>query len=342
MSTNAVVSLVDDCTALDYVVMMQSLRDANPQLYNTIDKHIFTFGSLCDENKSIIQTLFPGVQETIIKPPSDKISYSGDREWGKAESTAYRPHYRYEIFNLTQYDNLVYLDTDLLIQGNIEKLFTTPPDKVQACKKWPQETRHSPLSVRYKNDIEERRLCRTLDDPLGSFNGGVLSLGKDILTPDTKHQLLKLQKEKNTPGNQQILNIYFQDLVEFLPQTYNFATEFYSEQIFHQRPPLDDQHIIHFVGPIKPSHGLKPHTRKMERMELRLIDPDSSIFRKIEKYVLTNPSSIIKLSFGDYQQECVGEEGCLELWLRWFKILKSTGVFIKPKKDSIITTHRVE
>ena len=83
MNTNAIVSLVDNHTALDYVVMIQSLRDTNPQLYDTVDKHMFTFGSLCDENRSVIQSLFPTIQETVISPSSDKISYRGNREWDK-------------------------------------------------------------------------------------------------------------------------------------------------------------------------------------------------------------------------------------------------------------------
>ena len=109
MTNNAVVSLVDDHTVLDYIVMMQSLKDTNTQLYDTVDKHLFTFGSLCDENRSVVQTLFPRVQETVINPALVNISYSGDREWGKDPSTTYQPHYRYEIFNLDKYDNLVYL-----------------------------------------------------------------------------------------------------------------------------------------------------------------------------------------------------------------------------------------
>ena len=342
MNTNAIVSLVDNHTALDYVVMIQSLRNNNPQLYDTVDKHMFTFGSLCDENRSVIQSLFPTIQETVISPSSDKISYSGNREWGENPSTVYQPHYRYEIFNLSDYDNLVYLDTDLLIQGNVEKLFTTPAGKIRASKKWPQPTLEQDFHPRYTIEMEARITQKTLDDSLGSFNGGVLSFGQGVSTLDTKSQLLKLQKTKTTPGNQQILNTYFEDRVDFIPQTYNFSTEFYSNKIFKIRPILDDQHIIHFVGPFKPSHTLKSNNKKMESMSLHLVDPQSSLFRKIEKNAISNSRAIVKLGFGDYQQDCAGEEGCFELWLRWFKVLENTGIFIRPRKDTIRSTREVQ
>jgi lipopolysaccharide biosynthesis glycosyltransferase len=342
MNTNAIVSLVDNHTALDYVVMIQSLRDTNPQLYDTVDKHMFTFGSLCDENRSVIQSLFPTIQETVISPSSDKISYRGNREWGQNPSTVYQPHYRYEIFNLSDYDNLVYLDTDLLIQGNIEKLFTTPAGKIRASKKWPQPTLERDLLPRYTIEMEVVIRQRNLDDSLESFNGGVLSFGEGVSTLDTKSQLLKLQKTKTTPGNQQILNMYFKDRVDFNPQTYNFSTEFYSNKIFRIRPILDDQHIIHFVGSAKPSHALIPNNRRMEDMVLYFSDPENSLFRKIEKNAISNSRTIVKLGFGDSQQDLAGEDGCFELWLRWFKALESTGIFIRPRKDTIHSTRGVQ
>ena len=77
-------------------------------------------------------------------------------------------------------------------------------------------------------------------------------------------------------------------------------------------------------------------------MSLHFVDPQSSLFRKIEKNAISNSRAIVKLGFGDYQQDCVGEEGCFELWLRWFKVLESTGVFIRPRKDIIHSTREVQ
>ena len=82
MKSKAVVSLVDDSTFLDYLIMMFSFKKYNSSLYNDIDKIMFTFGELCDENRLFLETVLPTIQEKKIDTSFYPfIKYSGSRDW---------------------------------------------------------------------------------------------------------------------------------------------------------------------------------------------------------------------------------------------------------------------
>lgn len=154
---------------------------------------------------------------------------------------------RYLIPQMLPEDRVLYLDSDLVVDGNIDQLFSLPfgGKKILAAKEFP--------------------------DP-GAFNSGVVVMDNKELkkTAHLSATLLKMGNNTDLPnGDQTVLNQYFQGQIGELPAIYNYQAGFdydafwnnvlNPQLILRKLDEVKDPKIIHFVSRDKPfnfiSHG---------------------------------------------------------------------------------------
>ena len=172
------------------------------------------------EKKIKYKFLFHKINEDFYK---ELVFDGGVRKW------TFNPAYRYEIFTLEQYDKILYLDCDTLIQKNILDIFKLKCN-FGACR----------LNKKIEKDYSDYK----------GFNGGVLVIGKRYLNRRTQDTLIDMSKRfANITGNQVILNKLFSKKVKYLDQTYNVTTDIINNDL------LNSGKIIHFIGEEKPWSG---------------------------------------------------------------------------------------
>jgi asparagine synthetase B (glutamine-hydrolysing) len=184
---------------------------------------VLCWGNLSEDNKCRIHALYS--QTRFIEV--DLLQYQdatadGHREWN------YIPAVRFEMFSLSQYNRVVYVDSDVVVVKDIRGLFETPIS-FGACALKPG----SGMELRNR----------------GGFNAGVLTVGPEFLTEDIRKELLTIAKSQRWSGNQTVLNLLFEHRVTYLPPSYNVTTDLLTDD------NIEKARIIHFIGHEKPWHS---------------------------------------------------------------------------------------
>ena len=157
-----------------------------------------------------------------------------------------------EAFNLQGYDKVVYVDSDALIVGNVSDLFSAPGD-LAAC----------PDMALARGLVRDRRTFRLVSPAAvprdtvftRSFNSGVLSIGKPLLSGETFGALERLVTEdvlapvETGHTDQFVLNTHFDRSVSLLPRRFNYLVN-----DGHRRAALGpgEARIVHYAGRPKP------------------------------------------------------------------------------------------
>lgn len=128
-----------------------------------------------------------------------------------------------EVFHLTEYEQVLYLDSDILCQGNMNSLWTLPASFAACADAGLHEGlgRHPLTFETLHSDIPDIK-------PIESFNAGMFFFRPQLLADDSFSQLLKwLQPSvftQVTTGHtdQYLLNRHFQGQVHWLNAGYNY------------------------------------------------------------------------------------------------------------------------
>lgn len=151
-----------------------------------------------------------------------------------------------------QQDRILFMDADIMCQGNMSELFTLPlEDKVAAVvperdKVWWQSRAQG---------LE----CPELEN--GYFNAGLLLINVSAWAQEyVSAKALTMLSDKNIASklsylDQDLLNITLAGKVEFID--YKFNTQFslnYELKSEVVNPITDETVLIHFIGPTKPWH----------------------------------------------------------------------------------------
>jgi len=146
----------------------------------------------------------------------DTIEFAKQRDW------LFSPAYRFEIFKLKKYKSILYMDTDILVISNFLDIFQM--DKLSVCNL------HRVTNNYY------------FENKFQGFNAGVMLIPQAFLKAKIASDLIKLCKKTKFNGNQEPLNLYFKDYINFLPQSYNTTTDLLTVE------NLEVAKIIHFIG----------------------------------------------------------------------------------------------
>lgn len=187
------------------------------------------YWSLCNERKEQLKKMY----SNIIFKKVDNEDYllcnfsTFPRAWG------YNCAYRFEIFTLKNYERIIYIDCDFLVQNN--------------------------LSVLFKKDIDFGAVKAEADCmPQGNkrFNAGLLVIGKKYLNINVKKELIKLcmgpapifNNSQQWISDEPILNTYFKDIT-YIKKKFNYlVTTLEVDNI--------DNNNYHFNGDRKPYNAL--------------------------------------------------------------------------------------
>jgi len=238
------------------LVLFESLKNTNPQIKN--------FVVLVNEkiDRRIINDLDNRGYKVIIKN-----SISSPNVYNKKYTHWSNTFDKFNIFGLTEYDKIVYLDSDMYINRNIDELFLLP---------------HMSASIAGQD----------MNKDWDNLNSGMMVIvpNQDIVTGLI--DLLKSRDYENI-GDQDLIGEYFdwhnQNLK--ISENYNLFAGYIDYYINKLNYNLDNLSIIHFVGTKKPwmedeegrKRLLEEKNKQGKKYEALFLNKYFDLLNKIEK-----------------------------------------------------------
>lgn len=166
--------------------------------------------------------------------------------------------YSLEIFNMTTYDKVVYLDSDMYCAGDIQELFLLEHPLAACLDGFSYKTRLRPImqQARLTLTTKRERYGKQFDD---SFNSGILVVGPPILSKHHYKALVNmldyeawLTLGKSIFTDQMVINRYFEGQFSIISSQYNYMVFLAGYLNYVDKVSFQDAKIIHFAGSIKP------------------------------------------------------------------------------------------
>lgn len=199
---------------IGFEVMLKSLIENNPRIVSenipfTIISNDLTFDDLTTSKK---------IHDNILLKNYDEYKYKKIDEL-KSDQTGFGDYTKYEIFSLSDYDKLIFLDSDTIILGNIDYL------------------------IDYREDFGAVRELY-----IDQFNTGVMVIGRKFLSEKITDDLINLTLLYGITEHfdQDIINLYFNDVINVIPIEYNYLKT-YSKQVFVNTGLPKYIKILHFI-----------------------------------------------------------------------------------------------
>ena len=123
------------------------------------------------------------------------------------------------VFSLTEYEKVVYLDSDMLILENIDHLFNQPPITMTSNLPYAKESNNSCIMIIEPNKKDYEGLLNKMQE----FD----------------------QRKRDKIGDQDIINAYFKDKVKILDESYNMM-RFISKNKKQYYDVLTDNYIYKY------------------------------------------------------------------------------------------------
>ncbi|MCG6863548.1 MAG: hypothetical protein LJE70_20160, partial [Chromatiaceae bacterium] len=174
----------------------------------------------------------------------------------------YRRLFSLEVFRLSAYRRLVYVDSDIYCSGDISELFTRPETLLACPDGFTYEDRVMAMMTEDAPSAPAERYGRSFKS---SFNAGVLGIGESLTGEETYRALLgmldhatwrRMGPSKFT--DQMVLNLYFEGRFTALPARFNYMVFLEEYQKCLDRVSLLDARLVHFAGAIKPWNRYDP------------------------------------------------------------------------------------
>jgi lipopolysaccharide biosynthesis glycosyltransferase len=199
---------------IGFEVMLKSLIDNNPRISNENLPFLIISNELKEEDLQVPRK----IHNNISLKRFDEERYK-EINILKHNATAFGDYTKYEIFDIEDVDKIIFLDSDTLILGNIDKL------------------------IDYKRDLAAVR-----DLYIDQFNTGVMVIGKKYLKRKVVDDLIQLTLTFGITEHldQDIINNYFIDEIEELSLSYNFL-KIYHKQLFSRVGLPKHVKILHYV-----------------------------------------------------------------------------------------------
>lgn len=226
----AFVTTLDDSYVPGFLLTLHSMFRSCKSFH--WDLVILEWGNLSDCNKRIIESMYTKTRFKRVNESSYFNNHGHDdviRKWN------YNCNYRFDIFCLTEYEKIVYFDSDILFGVDMRELLDIEL-QFGACA--------MPTYTHYNHVLNSK-----------IFNAGLMVIGESCLGEHIKQELIDIA---NSPpptkclhsnkwfGNQPILNNYFYSKTTWLPQKYNYLTEDLTLAAFNH--PIN----LHYAGSKKP------------------------------------------------------------------------------------------
>ena len=225
--------------------------------------------ALTDEQKQVIASLIEEKSNVSVRYFNPE-SFFKDMKYFMADRLPIEGFFRAAAaFFLTEYDKIIYMDSDVLVKADIAELYETDVDgfllgAVQdlVAKGFLNMKKKSP----YASDFIYRAKHRMgLKDPSQYFNSGVMLLNcREIRDSFQWQNMLDYWRQVEFKSDDQdMFNALFEGRVKFLDRTWNVFSTINPEmeKIYKQAPEVDYEayvksreapKIVHFITEMKP------------------------------------------------------------------------------------------
>jgi len=263
MSDNiAILLALNDNFVLSMKTFLLSLVHTTPEF--NYDILLLSDGHLSSNNVDVLKKIY----KKIIIIDAKKHDYINclptTQVWG------YNLFYRFDAFDLKlNYDRIIIFDSDMIFLKNIQELFEYKND-FAACQKY--------LGIPELDDMNKKR-----------FNCGLMSISRNLFNEEIKKDLIKITSDKNWSSDQPVFNKYFENLVYYLPQSYNVVSSIANDDT------LNTAHIIQYHGFKKPWHSEKKEDCFQDDIKQEILKNNSNSISYIKTV------NRLKKIFTDYQ-----------------------------------------
>jgi lipopolysaccharide biosynthesis glycosyltransferase len=211
----ALVTQLNDDFIIGFKVMVNSLLKNNPWFDLPI---IILDDGLTDQGKEVIKSRY----KNIIFQPIDKARYEGTN-FSITAPKLRCTYYKLDIFNIKDYDRLVFIDSDVVILRDIKELFSCVAS-FAAVKGY--DAIH---------DIMRR-----------DINSGVFVFNKESIDKQAYVEMLRIARSGHKMPDQATINMYFKNHITYLEKTFNVEKRMQTTRNFRQI--LNLAKIVHYVG----------------------------------------------------------------------------------------------
>ncbi len=194
--------------------MLKSLIENNPRVITDNLPFVVITNDLNPEDLVTSRTIYNNIHIKRF----DESKYSQIEEL-KKQQMAFGDYTKYEIFSLTEFKKIIFLDSDTIILGNIDYL------------------------IDFKESFGAVRELY-----IDQYNTGVMVIGNKYLNPKITEDLINLTNIYGITEHldQDIINNYFMDVITPISIEYNYL-KIYSKQIFQNTGLPDYIKIIHYI-----------------------------------------------------------------------------------------------
>lgn len=198
-----------------FEVMLKSLLENNPRIKKENFPFIVISNDITEEDLVVSKKIY----ENIFIKKFNSESYKQIEDL-KKQQKSFGDYTKYEIFSLTEFEKIIFLDSDIVVLGNIDYLID--------C------------------DLEFGAVRELYID---QYNTGVMVIHNKFLNEKTINDLIHLTSIYGITEHldQDIINLYFEDVIESLPIEYNYLKT-YSKEIFRNTGLPKYIKILHFIA----------------------------------------------------------------------------------------------
>jgi len=209
------VSVCNKDYLIGYEVMLKSLIENNPRVIKENIPFIIISNDLTEDDLITSKK----IHKNITIKNFDTTKYS-EIEKLKEQQMAFGDYTKYEIFSLTEFDKIIFLDSDIVVLGNIDYL------------------------IDFKESFGAVRELY-----IDQYNTGVMVIGKPFLNEKITYDLIHLTTIYGITEHldQDIIDYYFTDIIKPIPIEYNYLKT-YSKQIFQNTGLPKYIKILHFIA----------------------------------------------------------------------------------------------
>ena len=199
---------------IGFEVMLKSLIDNNPRVVEDNLPFVIITNDLNPDDLITSRKIYDNIHIKRF----DTKKYS-EIEKLKKSQMAFGDYTKYEIFSLTEFKKIIFLDSDIIILGNIDYL------------------------IDFKEDFGAVRELY-----IDQHNTGVMVIGKKYLNTQITNDLISLTQIYGITEHldQDIINNYFTDVITDIPIEYNFLKT-YNKNIFQNSGLPKYIKILHFI-----------------------------------------------------------------------------------------------
>lgn len=217
----ALVSTINDLYVDYFKIMLNSLLTNNKNF--NLDYIVLYDGVILDEDIKNIKKIYNNIKFIKIKNELKEYDNLVERRVNQWVGKKYSIFSRFEIFNFEEYDKLIYLDVDIIVDKNIDYL-------INNCNK---------LEC-YAVKLSHQEI----------FNAGVMVINKKNSFIEYKNRCINIIKnQKKFSGNQSIFNECFKNSIEYIPIIYNLDVMYADTETILK----ENRHVIlHYPGNKKP------------------------------------------------------------------------------------------